>query len=250
MCLIAWNWSPGSATPLLLVANRDEFYARPAAPLHWWPDGTLLAGQDLEAGGTWLAVDRKGRLAALTNYRQGKPEAGNRPSRGALVTDFLRGALDAPGYLAALAPKADRYNPFNLLVYDGQHLMGLESRHQRIVDMQPGIAGVSNADFDTPWPKLLRLKSGLRQQCGMGRTDAQDLLPLLQDRATAADADLPHTGIPLDRERVLSAVWISSAHYGTRASSVVTLSTDKVIFFEQSYGAEGPLGAAQQIFTH
>lgn len=249
MCLIAWNWAPQSDAPLLLLANRDEAYARAAAPLHWWPDGKLLAGQDLQAGGTWLGVDRKGRLAALTNYRQGKPEAGNKPSRGHLVADFLQGTQDAASYLAALAPKATAYNPFNLLVYDGERLMGLESRHQRVLSMAPGIAGVSNADFDTPWPKLLQLKAGLRRQLEAGHTATEDVLPLLQDRTMAPDADLPRTGISLEHERLLSPAWIHSAHYGTRASSVVRMGSNSVAFFEQAYGADGALGAVQQIFT-
>lgn len=249
MCLIAWNWQPASSIPLLLVANRDELYARSALPLHWWEGDALLAGQDVQAAGTWLGVDRKGRLAALTNYRQGLPESGNKPSRGELVTGFLQADLDAPSYLAALSNKASAYNPFNLLVYDGQQLMGLESRHGRVLQLPPGIAGVSNADFDTPWPKLQRLKAGLQRQCDLQHTEVQNLLPLLQDASLATDAELPHTGIPLERERALSAVWIQSETYGTRASSVVSLGLQQVLFFEQAYSAQGPLQAVQQIFT-
>lgn len=249
MCLIAWNWQPGSKTPLLLVANRDEFYARPALPVHRWEDGQLLAGKDLQAGGTWLGLGRDGRLAALTNFRLPANDPGNKPSRGALVTNFLRGNQNALDYLTELAQRADVYNPFNLLLFDGNRLLGLESRKQRIVFLQPGLGGVSNADFDTPWPKLARLKSGLQKQCSAERTAIPDLLPLLQERTLAADANLPQTGIPLELERKLSATFIASENYGTRASSIVTLHQDNSSFFEQSYGPHGVATATQQFFT-
>lgn len=249
MCLIAWNWQPDSATPLLLLANRDEFYNRAALALHWWQDGQVLAGRDLQAGGTWLGVSRNGRLAALTNYRLPVVETTPRPSRGALVLNFLQGEMDAKDYLEALVLQCEDYNPFNLLVFDGRQLLGLESRKRCVVALQPGIGAVSNADFDTPWPKLVRLKEGLRQHNLQGHASAQDLLPLLQDRTLAADQDLPHTGVALELERMLSASWIASTHYGTRASSVVTVGRQQLSFFEQSYGPQGPLAATQHVFS-
>lgn len=249
MCLIAWNWQPGSARPLLLLANRDEFYARSARALHWWQDGWVLAGQDLQGGGTWLGLSRSGRLAALTNYRLPVNDTAVKPSRGGLLTGFLQGEMDAPEYLNALVPLADTYNPFNLLLFDGHRLMGLESRHKRVLTLQPGIGGVSNADFDTPWPKLLHLKAGLQRHCQRGDTAVPQLLPLLQDSTTAADAELPHTGVPLELERRLSATWIAAPTYGTRASSIVALGAQQGRFFEQRYGTSGALGATQHIFT-
>ncbi|NVO06094.1 MAG: NRDE family protein [Rhodoferax sp.] len=249
MCLIAWNWQPHSATPLLLVANRDEFYARPSSPLHWWPNQSVLAGRDLQAGGSWLGLSRNGRMAALTNYRQPVADKAAKPSRGTLVADFLLGDMDASSYLADLAPRTDRYNPFNLLVFDGQQLMGLESRHQRVFAVAPGLGAVSNADFGTPWPKLVRLQAGLQKQCDARQTQVSDLLPLLQDRRTTTDAELPQTGVPLETERMLSAVFVASAHYGPRASSVLAVHQQGAHFFEQSYAEHGMLGATQQFFT-
>jgi uncharacterized protein with NRDE domain len=249
MCLIAWNWQPESSTPLLLLANRDEFYARAALALHWWQDADVLAGRDLQAGGTWLGVSRSGRLAALTNYRLPVNDPTPKPSRGGLVAGFLQGTVDAAEYLSALAPQADDYSPFNLLLFDGQRLMGLESRNKRVVFLPPGIGGVSNADFDTPWPKLERLKAGLHQHSLAGRGSVPHLLPLLQDTDLATDTELPHTGVPLDLERKLSATWIQSENYGTRASSIVALGIRQIAFFEQGYGAEGMLASTQQIFT-
>jgi uncharacterized protein with NRDE domain len=249
MCLIAWNWQPDSETPLLLLANRDEFYARPTESLRWWDRGQVLAGKDLQAGGTWLGVGRNGSLAALTNYRLPVIDPSARPSRGILVADFLCGDQDSAGYLAALAQRADDYSHFNLIVFDGLRFMGLESRSKRVHSIAPGIGAVSNADFDTPWPKLVRLKAGLHAQCEVRRTEISDLLPLLKDTSLAEDSALPHTGIALDFERALSAAFVHSAHYGTRACSIVMLQRKKVLFFEESHGERGMLSSTQQYFT-
>lgn len=243
MCLIAWNWQPESATPLLLLSNRDEFYARPALALHWWgsQDGaqTVLAGQDLQAGGTWLGVSRSGRLAALTNFRSVAPVCLTSPSRGELVTQFLQGKTLAEDYLNALANHAKDYNPFNLLVFDGERLIGLESRQSRIVDFSPGVGGVSNADFDSPWPKLVRLKHGLRTHRMQARTTCASWMELLQDPTLPPDELLPRTGVAIELERALSPIFIATAGYGTRACSVVQMHRDRIEFAEQSVNSHG-----------
>ena len=242
MCLIAWNWQPGSDTPLLLIGNRDEFYARPAQALHHWPDAPVLAGRDMQAGGTWLGVSQTGRLAALTNYRSPTPPRKDAPSRGELVTDFLNSPLDAASYLQTLQTHAGGYNPFNLLVYDGDTLLGLESRGPNIVTLQPGIGGLSNADFNTPWPKLRHLTAGLTAYVESSQADDAALWPLLQTRTFAEDTALPRTGVPLELERLLSAAFIATPSYGTRACSVVRMSSNGVRFSEQRFGSGGGLG--------
>jgi uncharacterized protein with NRDE domain len=253
MCLIAWNWQPHSATPLLLLSNRDEFYARSAEPLHWWNSTAsqplVLAGKDLQAGGTWLGVSRSGRLAALTNYRTPEPTRTDAPSRGELVAGFLQEDMPADAFMRQLAQNAAQYNPFNLLVFDSKQLLGLESRSARVLKMEPGIGAVSNANFHTPWPKVTRLAKGLELQVAQGHSDAARLLPLLHDRHLAADTDLPHTGVPLALERLLSATFITSAEYGTRACSVVAIHTTHVDFTEQGFGAQGLLGTNHQHFA-
>ena len=248
MCLIAWNWQPGSATPLLMVANRDEFYTRPSAPLGWWPGNTVLAGKDLEGGGTWLGVNRKGWVAALTNYRTMNAPRTDAPSRGALVADFLTGEHNAEAYLAQLSKHSDNYNPFNLLVFDGHSLLGLESRDSVVRAMPHGIGGVSNADFHTPWPKLTALQQGLGRNMALEQTDTSTLLSLLRDRKIADDALLPQTGIGLERERLLSAAFIASPLYGTRACSIVRVQRGHISFAEHSYDFTGPTGAQQYAF--
>ena len=245
MCLIAWNWQPASPTPLLLIANRDEFYARPAAQLAWWDDAPILAGRDLQAGGTWLGVSRSGRLAALTNYHDPANMRADAPSRGELVSAFLQSDISACDYLGALATKAADYNPFNLLVFDGQALMGLESRHASVVTLQPGIGAVSNADFLTPWPKLTLLKNSLQTLLAQAHPSDDQLLDLLHHRGLPSDAELPATGIPLELERVLSTAFIATPEYGTRACSVVRLAANRVQFLEQGFDATGSIGSRQ-----
>ena len=270
MCLIAWNWQPSSSTPLLLVGNRDEFYARPAQPLQWWDGGQILAGKDLRAGGTWLGVTRTGRLAALTNYRDA-PGAGKAsqlpagapsevPSRGELVTEFLQSDQPASVFLQRLASRAQRYNPFNLLVFDGIQLLGLQSRQAEIVVMQPGIGALSNADFHSPWPKLVWLQDALKNHINTQPThagghdadrsfDAEALFSILKNDATAPDDALPQTGLPLARERALSAAFIVSPDYGTRASSVVRIGSTQAEFAERSFDAQKDLGTQRHRFV-
>ena len=249
MCLIAWNWQPESATPPLLIGNRDEFYARPTLPLHWWEGDHILAGKDLQAGGTWLGIDRCGRVAALTNVRDPAGTRTATPSRGELVAGFLGGTLSAAQYLEQLASRAHEYNPFNLLLCDGTSLLAFESRNRRPVALSPGLGAVSNAGFDTPWPKLRKLKAGLGALVAQpGQPDDAQLVGLLQDSARAPDAELPATGVPLEMERELSAAFIATPHYGTRACSVVRLGRHHASVIEHSHTALGPAGSVQQAF--
>jgi uncharacterized protein with NRDE domain len=249
MCLIAWNWQPASETPLLLLANRDEFYARPAAQLHWWPGNRILAGRDLQGGGTWLGMSRTGRLAALTNYRSPEPLRADSPSRGELVAEFLNHDECAGSFLEQLARRAQDYNPFNLLVFDGKSLLGLQSRGARLIEMEHGVGAVSNADFHTPWPKLSRLQDRLQLQLDQDALNSEVLLTLLHDRNVAHASTLPHTGISLELERLLSATFITSLGYGTRACSVARIHKTHAEFTEQSYDFNGLVGQQHEQFA-
>lgn len=253
MCIVAWNWQPGTSTPLLLLSNRDEYYARPTTPLHWW-DGAgstanILAGQDLQAGGTWLGITRTGRLAAITNYRSVEPILATSPSRGELVAKFLQDDMDAATYLQQLACVAKDYNPFNLLVFDGTQLLGLQSRDGKVVEPCVGIGAVSNADFQTPWPKLTRLTHGLQKSILANATAIPQMLALLHDASVPSDEQLPQTGIPKEFERALSAIFVTTPGYGTRACSVVRIGQQHVEFTEQSMNATGAIGLVDQSFA-
>lgn len=254
MCLITLSWQPDAKLRLIVAANRDEFYARPAMPAHHWPEAGIVSGKDLQAGGTWLGLglgmpQTKGRgavrLAALTNYRgltSVKPTA---PSRGDITSAFLRGSMSAAAYLQSLSESANLYNPFNLILFDGHELLGFESRHRRAFALPLGISAVSNADFNTPWPKLVRLRRDFAQALERAPDHAQletDLFNALACDAVAADAELPQTGLPLLRERALSAAFIRTADYGTRACSVLQIGDTQASFSERSFGASGFLG--------
>lgn len=243
MCLIAWNWRPDAPEQMLLIGNRDESYDRPALPLHWWNDAPILAGRDLSGGGTWLGVSRLGRMAAITNHRDPKAQRVGAPSRGALVQGFLASHETAQDYLDRVAWDAAAYNPFNLLVFDGTSFLGFESRRNRIVSIVPGISGVSNADFFTPWPKLRALTDRLSELTRKEPVVNDDaLLALLTDRAIAPDHALPDTGIPLERERILSPAFITAPGYGTRASTILRLGAGGGEITEHLFDSTGRTG--------
>lgn len=241
MCVIAFHWRPEGPLPLLLAGNRDEFYVRPTAPMAWWEGGRILAGRDLQAGGTWLGVGPGGRFAALTNHRDPAKTRPDRATRGLLPVRFLEVGHSAEAFLDELRPVAGRYNPFNLLVYDGRDLLGFESRQDRVVSFAPGIHAFSNGDFDEPWPKVEQLKAGLVD----GEGDDEALLALLQEAEPFPDERLPATGVALEWERALSPTFIRTPTYGTRASTILRLGREAVSVLEQRFSPEGPAGRSE-----
>lgn len=233
MCLITLAWDAHPAFRLVVAANRDELYTRPAAPADWWADAPgVLAGRDLREGGTWMGITRGGRFAAVTNYRDpGLAHRPGAPSRGALVADFLRGSADAGAYARDLAGRAAAYNGFNLLVGDAGGLFYLSNRTNGVRRLEPGVYGLSNALLDMPWPKVLRAKVAMADALARVGGVAADgwesgLWEMLADRVVAADDDLPDTGVGAERERLLSPPFIRGDVYGTRASTVLTLARD------------------------
>lgn len=243
MCLIVFAWRPEHDVPLLLAANRDEFYARPTLPLAAWKDTPqVLAGRDLEAGGTWLGLGPGGRFAALTNIRDPGQPAGRR-SRGDLVAQFLTGGMGLDDYLREVRGRCAEYAGFNLLlgtIEPGQapRLMYFNARQGEPVALAAGVYGLSNAALDSPWPKLVKAREALAAQLAEPIEEA--LLAVLNDPEPAAEADLPDTGVGLATERLLSSVFIASPSYGTRASTLVTLRADgRRRMVERSYGPYG-----------
>ena len=224
MCLIVFAWRPGHPQPLIVAANRDEFYARPSLPLAHWEDRPgLYAGRDLKAGGTWLGIGRNGRFAALTNIRNPQLAQGG-PSRGELVAAFLHSQQTPAEYLQDLSRQAGDYAGFNLLVGDAQQLWHFNQQQGEARPLTEGVYGLSNADLDTAWPKLQRAKAALNDCLTEARSD--DLLNLLGDSQAAADHELPDTGVGLALERLLSSIFIASPSYGTRASTALIVEAD------------------------
>jgi len=224
MCLIAFAWNVHPRWRLLLAGNRDEFHARPSAALARWDDASIIGGRDLEAGGTWLGVTDNGRCCVVTNVRDPRdPQRG--ASRGLLATDYLGGGPDAAAHARGLLTAASDYRPFNLLTFDAHDAFYLGNRPEpHMQSVQPGVHGLSNADFNTPWPKTRALMERMQAWIDAGdATDFASLFDALADERVAGDAELPDTGIGRERERRLSSAFIRGADYGTRASTVVAI---------------------------
>jgi uncharacterized protein with NRDE domain len=242
MCLALIAYRAHPRYPLVLAANRDEFHARPAQALHWWNDGVrMLAGRDLQAGGSWLGLDGAGRIALVTNYRDPSVPPPEGTSRGSLIGEFLGGTDSVSAFANATAARAGQFSGFNLLAMDRGGLAYVTSHPEPEARMlAPGIYGLSNRQLDTPWPKLLRARERFERELAADHPQPAALMRLLSDRNTAADGELPDTGIGLEWERLLSSALIVSDSYGTRCSTVVLISGDGVVTVEErSYSTDG-----------
>jgi uncharacterized protein with NRDE domain len=230
MCLAVIAVDAHPRIALLVAANRDEYHARPAAPAAW--DGDVLAGRDLMAGGTWLAVRRDGRFAFVTNVRDGRAQDPAARTRGELPLLALSGA----------AIDGMRYNGFNLVAGDAHGFTWTSNRGDGSRRVTSGVHGLSNASLDVPWPKVVRTQ---RRIVAWLRGDGRDLAAVfdaLGDRAQAAEAELPSTGVAIAWERLLSAPFIVSERYGTRCSTVLVVDRDgNARFVERSFGPDGTL---------
>jgi uncharacterized protein with NRDE domain len=224
MCVLAFAWNVHPQWRLLLVGNRDELHARPSAPLARWPDAPgVIAGRDLEAGGTWMGVGEPGRAAVVTNVRDPRLPHGGL-SRGWLVTDFLRGADGAAGHAEELTTDAAHYRPFNLLLFDQQEGRFVSNApNVRGHAFDAGLHGLSNGGLDAPWPKLARAIAALRDWLDAGKDSFADLLDAFMDDTIAPDTALPDTGVGVDMERQLSPVFVRGGRYGTRATTLIAL---------------------------
>lgn len=253
MCLIAFAWNAHPRWRLLLLGNRDEAHARPTAPLARWDDAPhIMAGRDLEAGGTWMGVTGDGRAGVVTNVRD--PDAGKHgASRGLLVADYLRGAAQADTYAHALHGSEVRYRPFNLLLFDARDAFYLGNHpDRRMQPVESGVHGLSNADFNAPWPKSRALTARLEDWIRQG--DDEDFDPLfaaLADDTQWPDDVLPDTGIGVALERTLSAAFIRGQRYGTRASTLVAVDYRNAgCIIERRFGADGvPQGQSRLDFS-
>jgi uncharacterized protein with NRDE domain len=251
MCLLLFADGLNPRYPLVVAANRDEFHGRPTAAAEWWPQG-ILAGRDLQAGGTWLGVSRDGRFGALTNFRDPQDNDPSRTSRGELVVEALTDSRPPEHYLTELAGKGRNYNGFNLLFGSARGLYSYSNRESGGLALQPGLYGLSNHILETPWPKVVRGKRLLQAYLAAAeRPEPEGLFELLADREAPDDRHLPQTGIGLEQERLLSPMFIVSPQYGTRSSSVAIFHADgKVEFAERRYDPAGaPIDTRSFEFT-
>lgn len=239
MCLVVIAWQVHPDYPLVVAANRDEFHERPAEAMHWWRDAPdVLAGRDLQAGGTWLAISRSGRYAGVTNVREaGTPRADAR-SRGELVSRYVAGSDSALQFAEAVDD--DAYRGFNMFAGDGSELLYMSNRGSPPRLLAPGIYGISNALLDTPWPKLLRTRERVAEVIRSGIVAPEALLDLMTDRTPAPDNELPGGTADIDLARAASAPFIVHPLYGTRCSTaLIRESGGATIVAERRYRRTG-----------
>ncbi|MBK7470840.1 MAG: NRDE family protein [Betaproteobacteria bacterium] len=250
MCiaLIAHQAHPVYA--LIIAANRDEFHARPTAAAHWWPED-VLAGRDLVAGGTWFGVHRTGRVALLTNYRDGAARDPAARSRGELVVTALLGTRPPQRLLSDLLATGENYQGYSLIGGRPGELYCVSNRNWMVKRLPDGVSGLSNHFLDSPWPKVERAKERLREAVRAPAIDPAVLFELLRDKIQAADHELPDTGIGIERERLLSSPFIVGENYGTRSSTVLLMDRQGgVTFIERTFDPQGePAGDVRQAFT-
>jgi uncharacterized protein with NRDE domain len=236
MCLIvlAYNYHPDYK--LIFAANRDEFYERPSSPADFWKDEpSLLAGKDLKEGGTWCGITKNGRFAAITNYRDLKSIKKDAFSRGRIVKDYLTG-ISSPGlYSKGLKESADLYNSYSLVFGAKSELFFFSNQTKKLIKMEPGIHGLSNHLLDTPWFNVKRGKELLKRAVDKKDNFVDKLFELLADKTTSPEEELPDTGLSKDIEKKISSIFVESADYGTRSSTVILIDKkDNVIFMEKS----------------
>ncbi len=244
MCLLALAYKVHPDYPLIVVANRDEFYARPTREAHFWPaHPTILAGRDLEAGGTWLGVSRAGRWSTVTNFREGRLAPAPH-SRGELPLGFLTGNESPADYSRRMLAHGDDFNGFNLLAGNRDELVYASNRQAAIRSLPPGVYTLSNDFLDTPWPKAeLARENLLRVLRDAPALHTDDLLGVLASRQVFPDRQLPATGIGQEMERTLSPPFIVTPAYGTRCTTALLMSRGgEVVFAEQNFLRGEPEG--------
>ncbi|MFI5237409.1 MAG: NRDE family protein [Ignavibacteriales bacterium] len=239
MCLVVFANNVHTEYKFIFAANRDEFYNRPTEQADFWNDHTdLLAGKDLQAGGTWLGITKQGRFAAITNFRDVKNNRQDAPSRGKLTLDFLLNDIKPEEYYNQLNSNLNSFNGFNLIVGNADDIFYFSNKNHGIKKLSRQIYGLSNALLDTAWPKVVKSKLYLKKLIEQKEIHPWEVLNILNDPVLAKDEELPDTGVGLPLEKILSPVFTKSDNYGTRCSTVVMVDkNNNVRFVEKSYFA-------------
>lgn len=238
MCTLAFAYKVHPEYPLIFIGNRDEFFKRPSKPAHLWSG--VIAGIDLEKGGTWTGITTSGRMAFITNYRDFSMHKTDAASRGDLTKNFLVG-LDAPrDYVTTLRTSKEDYNPYNIILGTLEELIYYSNVNDQMNVLEPGVYGLSNAFLDTPWPKVNKLKAALKHMVLTEKIDAHVLFEQLEDRSVATDEQLPSTGVEYALEKALSATFIELEAYGTRFESILLIHQSlSAVLYEKSRDAQG-----------
>ena len=249
MCLLVVAWQAHPRYPLVVAANRDEFHERPTAPMAKWPPpNDILAGRDLRANGTWLALDRQRRFGVVTNFRDLQRPQPQAPSRGGLIPRYLSEGASPAAFFGALEADAPAYAGFNLLLADRDSLWygcnrsdGTPAESGFARALPPGVYGLSNQFLDTPWPKLRRVRREFEAWLARATGSTEELFAMLEDRALVqTDEELPRTGLSREWERILSAPFVLHPDYGTRCSTVLLLErSGAFVLIERRFDRDG-----------
>lgn len=221
MCLIFFAVEVSAEMPFCLLANRDEFYSRPTEPMHWWEDAPVLGGKDLQAGGTWLAVGKSGRMAAVTNYRNPEHVNPAARSRGNIPVETVLSELDGRQTIEQLKSGWKDCNGFNLILHDGKDTFWYSNIKDEIIQLEKGVYGLSNAFLDTPWPKVSNGKAAFHDWLYNDSANYDAAFRLMANTQTYPEEVLPDTGVGAGVEKMLSAACIVSPIYGTRCTTLV-----------------------------
>ncbi|GIV36716.1 MAG: hypothetical protein KatS3mg032_1095 [Cyclobacteriaceae bacterium] len=249
MCLIFLSLNNHPRYKLIVAANRDEFYKRKTAPAHFWNDFPhILGGRDLEAGGTWMGITRQGKIAMVTNYRDIRSLKPLAPSRGILVSDFLANGDKPAVYINRISGRASDYNGFNLIIGTADEMFYYSNQKAEPERLRSGVYGLSNHLLDTPWPKVEKGKKGFEEIIRSPFTE-NDLLEFLYNDEQAPDDQLPDTGVGLERERILSSMFIKSPDYGSRCSTIILIDYDNQVRFTERAYHPPTLKPTQQSFS-
>ena len=236
MCLVNFQFQVHPNYPLIVVANRDEFYERPTESAHFWEDHpTILAGRDLLQMGTWLGVSKAGRFAALTNFRDPQLKPGHL-SRGDIVRDFLIGQQEPLDFIEELKKSRESYGGYNIVIGDSHQLFHYNNILDKMNEVSPGTHSLSNHTLNTPWPKVEKGKQRLAEHLLSDNIEVGPLFDLLTDESVAQDSELPDTGVGIELERSLSPLFIKMTNYGTRSSTVLLMDKNQnITFAERTY---------------
>jgi uncharacterized protein with NRDE domain len=251
MCLIVFAYKMAPDIPFIFAGNRDEFYARPTETAHVWnTDPNIIAGKDKKAGGSWLGISETGKVSAITNYRDMSNIKPNAPSRGHIVKNALTSTLSTENFLTGLKSDAEAYNGFNLIAGDVKTLYYFNNQNMKIEELQPGIYSLSNALLNTSWPKSDWAKERFTEIVNSGDMSSSKLFSMLKKSETYPLKSLPETGLDNEMEKAVSAVFIQTAEYGSRSSTVMKLFNDQSFYFEErTYKAGTKKMSSKQVYT-
>ncbi|RDV27355.1 NRDE family protein [Alteromonas aestuariivivens] len=249
MCILFIAYRQRADFPLIIAANRDEFHQRATAPSQFWPENPdLLAGRDLKAGGTWMGVTRNGFISALTNIREPLRQNDKARSRGEVCAGYLHNPLPHHQQLSQLVSQRAEFNGYNFLFGHWSKPGVYNNRYNQYQSLAPGIHGLSNAQLNSPWPKVTKGMQALSQYCQQQRAiQCEDLFELLRNDELAEDEFLPDTGVGYEWEKALSAIFIRSPQYGTRSSTLLLINSTGLAYWqERTFNPNGGLSHCQE----